>query len=360
MFPTTDLSTLLKIELPLIQAPMAGAATPTLIAAVCDAGAMGSLPAAYLAPASLREQASEVRARTNRPFNINLFVAPTAQRDDAQIARALERLQPMRNALGLPPAPAPEKFCEDFAEQFETLLDIRPAVASLTFGLLDAERMHALKQRGIVVIGTATTVAEARAWANAGADAIAAQGSEAGAHRGTFIGSFEAGMVGTMALVPQIVDAVNVPVIAAGGIMDGRGVAAALALGASGVQLGTAFLTCPESGISAAWKQALRDARDDQTLVTRVYSGRHARGLVNEFMQRLLPVQADIPPFPIQNALTSGIRQAASKANRPEYQSLFAGQAAGMSRGLPAAELVKALMQETKAALLKAGNFAGG
>jgi nitronate monooxygenase len=309
-----------------------------------------------MSPDTIREQASEVRARTTRPFNLNLFIAPHPTPDPAQIARALEWLRPMREALGMPAATVPEKFGEDFDEQFEALREICPAVASFTFGVLDAGRMQALKQRDIVIVGTATTVDEAKAWEAAGADAIAAQGSEAGAHRGTFLGSFEAGMVGTMALVPQIVDAVNIPVIAAGGIMDGRGIAAALMLGASGVQLGTAFLTCPESGISDVWKQALYQARDDQTLVSRVYSGRHARGIVNEFMQSLTPMQADIPPFPIQNALTSAIRQAAGKANRPEFQSLFAGQAASMSRGSPAAELVAILMQETYAALRQAAD----
>jgi nitronate monooxygenase len=357
MFPSTALTKLLGIDWPLIQAPMAGAATPAMISAVCDAGALGSLPAAYMSPAAMRGLASEVRARTTRPFNLNLFVAPRPAPDPAQIARALEWLRPMREALGMPAATVPEKFGEDFDQQFEALLDIRPAVASFTFGLLDARHVAALKQRDIAIVGTATTVDEARAWEATGAHAIAAQGAEAGAHRGTFLTSFEAGMVGTMALVPQVVDAVNIPVIAAGGIMDGRGIAAALMLGASGVQLGTAFLTCPESGISDAWKQALHKARDDQTLVSRVYSGRHARGIVNEFMQKLTPRQDDIPPFPIQNALTSPIRQTAGKANRPEFQSLFAGQAASMSRGLPAAELVATLMRETSAALRQAANI---
>jgi nitronate monooxygenase len=358
MFPKTELAKLLDIDWPLIQAPMAGAATPAMISTVCNAGALGSLPAAYMSPDTMRLQASEVRARTTQPFNVNLFVTPRPTPDPAQIARALDLLRPMREALGMPPGTVPEKFAEDFEQQFDALLEIRPAVASFTFGLPEARHVEALKQRGIIVIGTATTVEEAKAWEATGADAIAAQGSEAGAHRGTFLASFEAGMVGTMALVPQMVDAVRVPVIAAGGIMDGRGIAAALILGASGVQLGTAFLSCPESGISGAWKQALQRTRDDQTLVSRVYSGRHARGIVNEFMQSLTPMQSDIPPFPIQNALTSGIRQAAGKANRPEYQSLFAGQAASMSRGMPAAELVATLIQETVDALRKAANIA--
>jgi nitronate monooxygenase len=352
MFPHTALTRLTGIDLPLIQAPMGGgASTPAMIAAVGDAGGLGSLAAAYLSPEAMRQQAHEVRSRTGKPFNINLFVTVPPAPDTAQIARAVELLQPVKDELGMPAAPVPEKFSEDFGAQFDTLVELKPAVASFTFGVLDAARIGVLKRHGIVVIGTATTVNEARAWANAGADMVCAQGAEAGAHRGTFIGSFEAALVGSMALIPQVVDAVRVPVIAAGGIMDGRGIAASLMLGACGVQMGTAFLTCPESGISAAWKHALHTACDDQTLVTKVFSGRYARALVNDFMQRLTPAQADLPPFPIMNTLTSGIRQAAGKANRPEFQSLFAGQAASMSRGLPAAELVAALVKETVAAL---------
>jgi nitronate monooxygenase len=204
-------------------------------------------------------------------------------------------------------------------------------------------------------MGTATTVAEAQAWEAVGADAICAQGSEAGAHRGTFLGDFEGSLVGTIALVPQVVDAVRVPVVAAGGIMDGRGIAASLMLGASAAQLGTAFLSSPESGISSAWREALRDVHDDSTRVSRIYSGRYARGIVNEFMRKLSPLVNEIPPYPIQNALTQPIRQAAAKAGRAEYLSLWAGQAAAMGRGLPAAELFAALVRETQDVLRRAG-----
>jgi nitronate monooxygenase len=352
MFPQTALTQLTGIEFPLIQAPMGGgASTPAMIAAVCNAGGLGSLAAAYLSPDAMRQQASEVRANTGKPFNINLFVTVPPTPDAAQIARAMQLLQPIKDELGMPATPVPDKFGEDFQAQFDTLVQLKPAIASFTFGVLDPARVGALKRHGIVVIGTATTANEARAWADAGADMVCAQGSEAGAHRGTFLGSFEAALIGSMALVPQIVDAVSIPVVAAGGIMDGRGIAASLMLGACGAQMGTAFLTCPESGISTAWKEALHGARDDQTLVTRVFSGRYARALINDFTNRLGPVEAELPPFPIQNTLTVGIRQAAGKANRPGFQSLFAGQAASMCRSLPAAELVAALMKETETAL---------
>jgi nitronate monooxygenase len=352
MFPKTALSNLLGIEIPLIQAPMAGVGiTAELIAGVSNAGGLGSFAAAMLAPEAIRQGIAEVRARTKKPFNVNLFVLERPKPDAEKVRAALELLRPIREELGLPPAEAPAQFCEDPAAQFDAVLEAGPAVASFTFGILKDTQIAALKERSVRVIGTATTVAEAQAWEAVGADAICAQGSEAGAHRGTFLGDFDAALIGTMALVPQIVDAVKVPVIAAGGIMDGRGIAASLMLGAAGVQMGTAFLTCPESGISEEYKQLLRHSRADQTRVSRIYSGKPARGLVNEFMRRLNPVEPQIPAYPIQNALTGPIRQAARKAGRTDYMSLWAGQGVAMTRGLPAGELVATLVRETEAAL---------
>jgi nitronate monooxygenase len=351
MFPGTRLTKLLGIKYPIICAPMVGASTPELAAAVSNAGGLGSLAVTGLSPEAIHQTIAEVRRRTSKPFNVNLLVLETPNPDPRQIARAIELLQPIREELGLPPGQPLEKYGEDNEAQFEALLKERPAVASFAFGLLTKTKVAALKAGGTLVMGTVTNVAEAKAWEEAGADAVCAQGSEAGGHRGTFIGDFESSMVGTLALVPQVVNAVRVPVIAAGGIMDGRGIAAALVLGASCVQMGTAFLICPESNISKAWRSALLQARDDQTRISRIYSGRHARGIANEFMRKLTPVADEIPPFPIQNALTFQIRQTAAKANRPEYLSLWAGQGVAMSRGLPAAELFSALVQETKAAL---------
>jgi len=304
-----------------------------------------------LSPDPIRQGVVEIRKRTSKPFGVNLFVLEEPHPDPQQVAWALELLQPLRDSLGLPPATPPAKYCEDPRAQFDALVELAPPVASFTFGVISREKVAALKARHSLVIGTATTVAEAKAWEDAGADAICAQGSEAGAHRGTFLGDFELALIGTIALVPQIVDAVRVPVLAGGGIMDGRGIAAALMLGAAGVQLGTAFLTCPESGLSAPWKASLLKANGDQTRVSRVYSGKPARGLVNEFMRRMEPLKDEIPPYPVQNALTGPIRQAAAKANRPEFMSLWAGQGVGMCRELPAAELVAALVAETRAAL---------
>jgi nitronate monooxygenase len=352
MFPATSLAKLFNIDYPIVQAPMAGGpTTPELVAAVSSAGGLGSLAAGMLAPDAIRQGAAEVRRRTKKPFAINLFILEKPHPAADQVVGALKLLEPFRNELGLPPGTPLEKYCEDPAEQFEAVLEAAPAVISFTFGILTSDQIAKFKNRGSLVVGTATTVAEAKAWEKAGADAVCAQGSEAGAHRGTFLGDFVGALIGTMALVPQCVDAVRIPVIAAGGIMDGRGIAASLMLGAVGAQLGTAFMRCPEAGTASVWKDAVRCARDDQTRVTRVYSGRAARGIVNDFMQRMLPLEGEIPPYPIQNALTGEIRRTAAKANRPEFMSLWAGQAASLSREMHAADLVVALVTETIAAL---------
>lgn len=337
---------------PIIQAPMAGGATtPELVAAVSNAGGLGSLAGVLLSPNRLREAIHQIRQLTDQPFNVNLFVLEPVEVELGVLEAALDRLQPIRAELGLPPAAAPQKFSEDFGAQLEVLLEEKPPVVSFHFDIVSAQVVERLHKAGCKVIGTATNVAEALAWEQAGADYVCAQGGEAGGHRGTFIGPFEQSMTGTLALVPQVADAVKVPVIAAGGIMDGRGIAAALLLGASAVQMGTAFLTCPESGAHPMYKQALLEAKGDPTVVTPTFSGRPARGLRNAFIERMQPYEAQVPPYPIQNALTGEIRQAAAKAGRIEYMSLWAGQAASLCRNLPAAELVETLMQETQTVL---------
>lgn len=349
---STPFTTTVGIDYPIVQAPMAGGATtPELVAAVSNAGALGSFAAAILSPSAIVEGVKRIRSLTSRPFNVNLFVLEQPHPTESEIARAQARLEPFRAALGLGAPSMPSKFCEDSREQIAALVPLAPPVVSFTFGLLDAETVTQFKRAGSLVIGTATTTAEARAWEGAGADFICAQGAEAGAHRGTFISSFEESCVGLMALIPQAAAAVQRPVIAAGGIMNGRGIAASLILGAQAAQLGTAFLCCPESGIPAAWKQKLREARDDSTRLTRTFSGRHARGIVNEFMERMRPFEGDVPAYPVQNALTGEIRQAAAKLGRTEFMSLWAGQGVSMSRSLPAGELVRTLVEELQAIL---------
>ena len=328
-----------------------GGDTPDLVAAVGDAGAFGSIGAAYLAPAQILETARAVRARTDHPFGINLF-APLPPPDPRDADRVLARIAVYYEELGLPAPSLPEAAMPSFDEQLAAVLESGAAAFSFTFGIPPADSIAAAKARDLVVIGTATTVEEAILLEKAGVDAVVAQGSEAGAHRGTFAVPFELGLVGTMALVPQMVDAVTVPVIASGGIMDGRGIAAARALGASAVQMGTAFLTCDEAGIPPAYKQAILDAHEDDTRVTRAFSGRAARGIANRFMNEVEEAAA-ILPFPLQNALTRPLRTKAASLNRSEFLSLWSGQGVRLARRLPARELVARLVAETEEVLQK-------
>lgn len=344
-----------ELRVPVVQAPMAGGATtPAMVAAVSNAGGLGFLAGAALAPEKIASEVAAIRLLTDRPFGVNLFVLEPVAPDDATVRRALEAIDPLRADLGLPPGQPLERYAPDFRAQLETLIELRVPVASFTFGLLSEDDVARLHANGLYVIGTATHVAEGLAWRDAGADAIAAQGAEAGAHRGTFIGSFEEALVGTMALVPQLVDATGLPVLAAGGIMDGRGIVAALALGAQAAVMGTAFLTCQESAIPQVWKTRVRSMSDTATSVTRAITGRHARGIRNPLMQRLTESAQKIAPYPVQNALTQELRQTASRAENADYLSLWSGQGAPLGRkrreGLGAAELVEQLDQEWLAA----------
>jgi len=353
----TALTKRLRIAHPIFQAPMAGGATTIdLVSAVSQAGALGFLGCAYSAPDAIREAATAVRARTAAAFGINLFAPQPAVGVSGDLGRVMEILAPVHEELGIPPPLPPAPTDLAFSDQLRAALETEAEVFSFTFGLLPPEALATLRDRGRFVIGTATTVDEAIALERAGVDAIVAQGSEAGAHRGTFGPSFEAAMIGTLALVPQVVDAVDLPVIASGGIMDGRGVAAALVLGAEATQLGTAFLTCPEAGISAAHKRAILGGREDQTRITRAFSGRPARGLVNRLMDDFDREPDAILPFPIQNAWTRPARNAAAAQDRHEYLSLWAGQGARLARQLPAEELVKQIMNETSNALRRLGS----
>jgi nitronate monooxygenase len=338
------------LSVPVIQAPMAGGGdTAALVAAVCNAEALGFVGAAYLTPEQILERGRDIRARTPRPFGINLFAPqPIPHVDDARASAAIERLRPYYEELGLPlpqwpPAPPPS-----FDDQLAACLECGAAIFSVAFGLVP--RVAEIKRRGLFVMGTATTVAETKALAETGVDAVVAQGSEAGGHRSTFAVDFGVGMIGTMALVPQVVDAVSVPVIASGGIMDGRGIAAALALGATAVQMGTAFLTCDESGVPEAYKEAILGAAEDATRVTRAFSGRAARGIANRLLRDYEDAVA-ILPFPLQNALTRPLRTEAAKRGRAEFLSLWAGQGVRMARRTTAAELVQRLRDELAAAL---------
>lgn len=342
---------LLGCEQPIIQAPMAGADTPELVAAVGDAGGIGFVGAAYLTPERIREAGRALRAHSSRPFGINLF-APTPAPAAGDLVAALARLAPYYAELGLPPPPLPPVAAPAFDDQLDAALDSGASIFSFTFGALPAATVDRIRARGLRVFGTATSVAEAIVLRDSGVDAVIAQGGEAGGHRGTFLGDFADAQVGTVALVPQVVDAIDLPVIASGGIMDGRGIAAALALGASAVQLGTAFLTCDESGVPEAYRQAILSASEVDTRVTRAFSGRPARGIANRLLRE---VGDDVPGFPLQNALTRPLRAEAARRDRAEFLSLWSGQAPRLARRMPAGELIARLVAETRAAIAAIG-----
>jgi nitronate monooxygenase len=330
-----------------------GGDTPDLVAAVSNAGGLGFIGGAYLTPQQVVEAARAIRAKTSRPFGINLFAPQPSADAGISSDAAIERLAGYYAELGLARPAQSETPSHTFQEQLIVALESGASAFSFTFGIFPADAIAAIRERGMVSMGTATTVDEAVALEKAGVDAVIAQGSEAGGHRGTFSGDFSAAMIGTISLVPQIVDAVSLPVIASGGIMDGRGIAAALVLGASAVQLGTAFLICDEAGIPDAYKKAIQLAHEDQTRVTRCFSGRPARGIVNRFMSEMEAADTaeTILPFPLQNALTRPLRSAAAQQGRAEFLSLWAGQGVRMARQEPAAKLVARLVRETEAAI---------
>ncbi len=344
----TELMQRLNMNHPVIQAPLAGGGdTPELVAAVGEAGALGFIGAAYLTPPQILEASQAVRGRTARPFGISLFAPQPAPDAPKDLRAALRRVAPFFAELELPPPQTPKLAGDSFGEQLAAALESGAAVFSFTFGVLPASAIEAIKARGMFLIGTATTVDEAVSLEKAGVDAVVTQGAEAGGHRGSFAAEFEAGMVGTISLVPQVVDAVRVPVIASGGIMDGRGIAAALALGADAVQMGTAFLTCDEAGVPNAYKEAILRAREHETRLTRAFSGRPARGIVNRFMTEVERYAPDaILPFPLQNALTRPLRSAAAKRGRAEFLSLWAGQGVRLARRQSAAQLIARLAGE--------------
>lgn len=338
----------LGIAQPLVLAPMSGASTPALAAAVSDAGGLGSHGVGYLGAQAILDDAAKIRALTERPFALNLFVLPDDFATDAEaIALARGRLDALMAREGLAiRTNLPERWAPRFSDQFAALCEARPPVASFTFNLLTPGQVRELKRRGIIVIGNATTVAEAKAWAALGVDAISLQGAEAGGHRGSFLHEPEQAMIGLFALVRLAAQAVDVPLIAGGGIMDGRGMLAAEMLGAAVAQLGTAFLACPESAAAAAWKADLAGAEDSRVTTIRSFSGRAARGLRNTYVDAMEAEAGRFPAYPVMNALTSPLRKAAAAAGRGDLVSEWCGQAASLSRAMPAAELAATLLQE--------------
>ena len=350
----TPLSEQLGLTVPIVQAPMAGGpSSPELVAACSAAGALGSFGFAYTQPDEMKKQAAAVRAATGKPFGINLFGAPLpADIADGSQREALAAVAGYYTALGLPaPEPVRAPYGPDFDAQLAAVAQIRPRVFTTHLSALTPERLQALQSQGIAVGASATCVAEAQGLEELGFDFVIAQGGEAGGHRGTYLRDPYEALTGTLALTRLIVRAVQVPVVAAGGIMDGAGIAAVLSLGAQAAQLGTAFIPCPESGAQQAHKDALLAAREDITSITEKFSGKPARGIANRFMREMNARSAAQLAFPAQNSVTGKLRAAAAKAGNPDFLALWAGQGLAMSRALPAAELIARLEAETIEAL---------
>ena len=358
MWPDRRLIDLFKTELPIVLAPMAGAMDAELVIAVAEAGGLGSLPSALLSPEKAREQVQIIRQRVRAPLNMNFFCHTPIDLTKEAEARWKQRLTGYYTEHGLDPAapvnaanraPFDAAFCEVVEE-------LKPEIVSFHFGLPEPSLLKRVKAAGCLVISSATTVKEAVWLEQHGVDAVIAQGAEAGGHRGMFLTDKISEQPGTFALVPQVADAVKVPVIAAGGIADGRGIAAAFALGASGVQVGSAYLRCPESKVSAGGRKVLAEARDDSTVITNVMTGRPARGVQNRLMREAGPISPDAPPFPHAATALAPLKAAAEKQGKVDFTNLWAGQAVALGREVPAAELTRDL---AKSALARMKALAG-
>ena len=349
---TNDLTEKLQIKHPIIQAPMAGGVTTTeLVTAVSLHGGLGMIGAGYMSPEQLLEQIQEVKEKT-ATFGVNLFVPQAVNVDEDKIQKTNEILQPIKDTLQVTDSDVTiatnEERKESFDEQLDVILNENVPVCSFTFGLPDKTVIEKLKAKGIITIGTATTVEEAIHIEQIGIDIVVVQGSEAGGHRGNFLANTEDSLIGLMSLIPQVVDHVGIPVIAAGGIMDGRGLIASLCLGAKAVQMGTAFMLTEESGTQEVHAQAILRAKEDETTLTRAFSGKYARGIRNEFMNRLRGYEENLPPFPIQNSLTQSIRKGASSKKNAEYMSLWCGQSPRLAKKQTVAKLIEQVVTEAE------------
>ena len=341
----TTLQRLFGIELPIVQAPMAGAQGSALTIAVSNAGGLGSLPSGLLAPDALRAELTTIRAQTDKPYNVNFFCHAVPEADASREAAWRATLAPYFAELGVDEsaiATGPGRW--PFGDEAADVVDeFRPAVVSFHFGLPSEALLSRVRRCGALIIASATTVDEAR-WLEArGVDAVIAQGIEAGGHRGSFLSGDLSLQVGTFALVPQIVDAVSVPVIAAGGIADARGVAAALALGAAGVQVGTAYLLCPEATTSPVHRGALASDAARVTALTNVFTGRPARGIVNRLMRELGPMSDGAPAFPLAGSAIAPLRARAEREGSGDFSPLWAGQNTSGCTPISAAMLTRQL-----------------
>lgn len=351
MWPATVLSQNIGIQFPIIQAPMAGGiTTPELVAAVSNAGGLGSLAAGYLSPSDIRESIRQIRALTSKPFAVNLFIpaAYYVTLDDMKCARdvILRVCAELKIKIDL----VDEPYVPHFEEQMEIVEQENVSVFSFTFGVLSDDWIKKMKRNHVILMGTATTLSEAQMLEKQGIDVVVAQGSEAGGHRGSFLGTAANSLVKLPHLIPQLFKNMTIPIVAAGGIMDGHAIVAALKAGASAVQMGTAFLSCDESGADTNYKQTILNSPVD-TALTRSFSGKFARGIRNNFITQMELHQDSILDYPIQHALTSSMRKKSRDMGCIDFMSMWAGQFAHLSRKLKANVLMAQLIDEVEQAL---------
>ncbi|WP_086429363.1 NAD(P)H-dependent flavin oxidoreductase [Staphylococcus cornubiensis] len=354
MWYKTKVTEQCQIDYPIIQAGMAGSTTPELVATVSELGGLGTIGAGYMTPDALEQEILQVKTRTSKPFSVNLFVPESFSYTDDDVEAMNDFLAPYREALKLEKPTIGQHDSSTFDEQINIVIQQQVPVCSFTFGIPDEQTIQRLKEAGIVLIGSATTVEEAKKVEVAGFDAVVAQGSEAGGHRATFDDSEETSpLIGTMALIPQVVDHVNIPVIAAGGVMDSRGWLASHALGAQGIQMGTAFLTTHDSQAKSAHKQAIFNSAETDAILTHELSGKPARGIHNALIQHLREDGPATLPYPIQNDLTKHIRATAGKVGKSEWMHMWSGQGVRMARDVDAATFFTQLIQNAQSQVEK-------
>jgi nitronate monooxygenase len=347
MWPTTSLSKLLNIRLPIIQAPMAGGiTTPALVSAVSNAGGLGELGAAYSSPAQIQKDIQAIKQQTSQPFAVNLFTPQAHQATLDQIQAMVTILEGIFENTHIPSDKIKEPYIPLFEQQFKIILEENVPILSFALGTLEEKYIQLCKANNIILIGTATSLQEAKMLERQGIDVIVAQGSEAGGHRSTFQDNLDAPILGLTQLLQELAGQVEIPVVAAGGIMDGKGIVAALKQHVAGVQLGTAFICCDESAAPVSYKKALLESKQDQTVLTQTFSGRIARAINNQFIEKMQPYEEEVLPFPIQNAITAFIRNEAKEQGNDQLMSLYAGQGHYLCKTLPAAKLIEELNQE--------------
>ncbi|GGG88688.1 nitronate monooxygenase [Staphylococcus pragensis] len=350
MWNSNQLSQLLKVQYPIIQAGMAGSTTPELVASVSNNGALGTIGAGYMSAEKLDAEIQKVQALTSKPFGVNLFVPGYNDYSHQQVEQMNAWLKPYRRALNLEEPTVNITEEQQFMNAIDNVIKHQVPICCFTFGIPEQNIIKKLKQANVTLIGTATTVEEAIENERAGIDVVVAQGSEAGGHRGSFLPhpKQQQALIGTMSLVPQMVGHVSIPVVAAGGIMDGRGIVASLVLGAQGVQMGTAFLTAKESGANQVVKQTILNSIETDTVVTNVFSGKFARGVNNDFVKEMSQYDGDILPYPVQNQLTNAIRKHAASNGNKEWTHIWSGQSPRLATTQHVDQLMNNLVKQVE------------